>query len=305
MNIGFLGCKYYDRFRPTRDQDFNLDYRPHIIEIEYGKTKSQSELDWYFKYRYPGDKLVLLTEKRKAFEFRFPFILEGLVNFLSKGLYLNYEDVIDLHTNNFHQWNEFVCHGVKTFWLIEEFFKNDKFLNPLGGVFHPKRDRWTVHPGLSRLYVLDALRIPTVDILGHIPAATSRKFENFTEFKNSNELLNYFEKLNKEVTTALTLEINTIIPHIHLNANNTQNSTNLHFKKLKDFFKTHKLEANFDLCKYGYFEKDKSKKTVYLEVDSQSILDETLVIFQAPLQKTIVNTNSKVTYDYDPDSFTI
>lgn len=305
MNIGFLGKKYYDRFVPLKDGEYWIDYTPHPIALDKSNLPHISRLNWYFKNRNPKDKLVLTFQKNNSFRRRYPFILEGLRNFLTKGRELKKEEVLFLHKNNFHQWNEYIGHAVKTFWLVNEYYRFEKFLSPLGGVWDSVRGSWFVHPGLTRLYILDALKKDSIEILGHIPAAVTNSIKYEREFTNTVELTEYFQKDFSQINVALTLDLNTTIPHIHFDSLNTQEYTNTYFDVLVEFFKTHKLEANFDLLPYGYIDNSRSKKIVYLEVESPSLLEETLLIFQAPLKRTIVNKNSKITYNPHPNSFTI
>ena len=149
---------------------------------------------------------------------------------------------------------------------------------------------------MTRLFILDAYRNTHTDILGHLPAGSDIKRSFKLVFNKSQEVYDYYREVGNKVHLAITLDFNTIIPHIHLSTSKTEDNVTRYFSYLVEFFKTHKLVANFDLLKYGYYDSSQTKIEVKLEVDSNSMLDEMLCIFQAPLKTTISGVSNKVTY---------
>lgn len=276
------------KFQHPTLHDIHFDYAP-LVNKFLGSNKNIKEyFQWYFDNRLKEDRLFLTFAPISHFQTRYHFIYTGLFNFLSRGIFLDYQEVKNLHSNHFHHWLNFIGHGLKPFWLLQEYIKGRGFNNPLGGIWKERPAKWIVHPGVTRLFVMDMAKTERIEILGHLPGRSTHK-DHFIkkEFHSGEEIVEFFHKDNKEVHLAITTEFNTIIPHIHINSLSTEDSINKKFIEIKKFFDNHHLIANFDLMKYGYIRENREKKEVHLKCTTGNIIDEMYSIYSAPFRTNI------------------
>lgn len=176
-------------------------------------------------------------------------------NFFQTGLHENFLEY-DSHkkTKQYEYYQDQLGIYAKCVWLTKEYFNNKQFKYPLGLTWNTNKNLWNIHPGGHRCVVQYYFPKDTVLGLTHEPVTKYKK-----EFLNKKELETYFR------TTIDVKKDNSIL----IDTNSQYESINNTIRKIKKFYKTTSISANFDLNSFGYRKSvvTDSKQKIKVRVD--------------------------------------
>lgn len=212
---------------------------------------TQSHGDLFYRYKRDNEYFGLAEFSIDEFKLDVRAIEKPVKNFFSNGVFnrynflANYKDSPDKFLHLHMQAKTYI----KLVWLAKEFIDNDRqFKNPLCVHWDLDLGKWVIHPGtvrqfISFLFFNDKFTALTFNNSGK-DMLFKKVFASIDEFKD------YYK--NYSYDFVVTADRGCLIPHVNFDQHTMKLTLQEEFKRVKDFLKFTKLEANFDLKEWGY-----------------------------------------------------
>ena len=171
------------------------------------------------------------------------------------------------------RWQDNIETYVKSVWLTRDFIIEGKLKNPVGLHWNPEEKKWVIHPGGSRQVILYHYYGNKITGLGF---NTGGKKVNFEQKFYSVEEIKEFCNV-KNIHLSIVEQYNTLVPHVHLDAHTIQDAVHKLHKRIRKFYNTTEINANFNLEEYGYRKPNSKNITSSLTVSVNKKDDDTIM----------------------------
>lgn len=239
------------------------------ITLKTLPVDSTEAWELFFKYKHRNENLGIAYLKPEELHFDGLFFYDSIRTYLNEGINLPYKDLYKYYKENdifnYQMKGEMFT---KLHWLLSDYIDKGSFDNPVGALWNPDLQKFNIHPGGTRQIILENFN--TYEKIKTLCFTTNGKEVDFDIIFNSlDELQNYFP--DRSITMGLSAAKGSLIPHVHFNENKNVGTVEKYHLKLKKFFDTHTLHANFDLGQWGYRDDSVDKKNVVIYIDPDFI----------------------------------
>ena len=220
--------------------------------------------DDFFKYISGTREFLGISDIKKSNIFIPPNRLNSAAAFLSSGIFADPKQMSHDYTlQSVADWQCNIEYYCKDVWLTNDLIVNKRFNNLMGAHWNPDINKFDIHPGGSRIYIQDFFGEDTTEFVTFNTGGIDVEWKKI--YNSTEELQNDFPS----AVLAICKEYNTLIPHVHIGTDSIRPAVIRLHKKIKDFFETTKIIANFDLSKVSYSPAiiKTHKKTVTVTID--------------------------------------
>lgn len=243
-----------------------------------GKTDHS---DLFFKYRHKNETLGITTFKRKELfdrENNDNKVINYIKSFFNYGIH--FDEMSDKYLLDplQHPRLGMIAGYPVTNGLTKEYLDNGDFDSPLCCKWHPQANEWIVHPGRTRCRVLHFFLDSDLEVYAfNTQGLASPTYTHV--FNNKKEITAYAsQRINRPAAISLICSAyyGSLLPHISLEQNPDVVTDT--FFKVCSFFRSTKINANFDLEMFDYCEKDILKtpqREVTVHINSHD--DDTII----------------------------
>jgi hypothetical protein len=228
----------------------------------------------FWKEMRPGEKIGMIKLNQSDLRF-WPRVLDYenfLINYFQTGFFRSVDDIqkfLKLKMDNpvYNQYQEEVEGYVKAVWLAGDFIKEGGLRKPLGVHWSELEKKWFIHPGGTRQAIIKLFGPEYIECIGF--NTNGKKASFFKVFNSIEDIAKYTN--STKVYIAATRNWDTNIPHIHMDGFTIKPAILEKVRYLHKFFRTTKIQANFNLKDWGYNEDKvlrKVKRRVTVNVDN-------------------------------------
>lgn len=237
---------------------------------------TQEHSDLFFKFKHKNENLGLVDFKKNDLQL-WRLDNDSKLGFFQKGLFLEFDWSRKgswlSDPNEYRQYQINIENYTKLVWLTHDYIINQRFKNPVCVHYNPYIEKWIVHPGGSRKKILHYFGDESIEVLAFNNCEQELSFKKV--FNSLDEIKNHFKK--DDVRLVCVPDYGSLIPHVHFDQITIDKNIENYFLYLKEFFRTTKIIANFDLLeKFGYEENKilkEEKNIVKLKVSNPDDLD--------------------------------
>lgn len=219
--------------------------------------------------------------------------------YFESGRFIEPEICISNKEKDFHFFQSHFELFPKLVWLLDDFFKENQFKNPVGLLYNPALDSYEIHPGGSRQIVYKILKPKRIKGLIFTPKRPWLKKEDFEiTFESEEQIKDYFSGVDLQV--GITPDKGTLIPHIHFNMGDIEkNALHYHNKINKVLDSTYFHFPQFESSWTLYLNSPNKPNRVEIVLDDEvknNEIYQLVALAAACLEKSIELDNIQIKY---------
>lgn len=193
---------------------------------------AETHLDLFYKYKQSNEHLGLSVFNKYELNFSsYSYLLNSLERYFDKGMHI--PNLKKLYQDK-QSWRLYIENYSKLVWLSGEYISNNyKFKNPFGTIYNPMYNWWDIHPGGTRQVVYDLFGPKSIEAITFNTGGVDRTYESI--FNTKEELKDYAGPF---LYFVLTAEFGSLIPHVHFDQAQLEDSIIQWAPKVQNFWKT-------------------------------------------------------------------
>lgn len=229
----------------------------------------------FFKYKHQRETLGITTFGRDVLfetensDNKVETYIQSFFNFGIQFYESNYKYHLDpVHNPHLDK----IAGYTETSVLTKEFLVHKGFRSPLSCKWHPHAEKWLVHPGRTRCRVLHYFLEGDIDVYAfNTQGIVSPTYKHV--FNSKEEITDYItQKTGRPAVIKIycSAYFGSLLPDVYLYEPSTTVTSN--YLNVTSFFRSTKINANFDLSMFDYSEQQvlkTPKKEVTIRVESQ------------------------------------